>query len=182
MLQRYEIDAATARLRVRTRASGLLSRLAHDLEIAASTVTGHAHLDGEAWSADLVVPTAGLRVVGALHGQELDENALSANDRDQIERRLRDDVLAGKRAIDVRASGSDRRSGVAAVTLDARRQDGVALTLRVAVDAGTLTVSGSARVALSRLGVREVKGPLGAFRVADIIEVLWDLVLRERRD
>ena len=77
------IDPAASRLAVRTRATGMLARLAHDLEISAAEVRGHARLDGdgEGWTAELLVPVSGLAVAGVLHGDRLDPAGLSQSAR-----------------------------------------------------------------------------------------------------
>ena len=44
---------------VRTRATGMLARLAHDLEIVSTEVTGTATVEGGKWAAEVVVPLFG---------------------------------------------------------------------------------------------------------------------------
>jgi hypothetical protein len=43
-------------------------------------------------------------------------------------------------------------------------------------------VSGRCVLSLGRLGVPEVKGPLGAFRVFDDVEILYSFVVRRPAD
>jgi hypothetical protein len=168
---------APSSVALRTRARGLLSRLAHDLEIASEAVEGEATIDGESWTARLAVPSASLRVKGVLHGDVVDPGVLSAGDRAEIERRLREEVLGGARAVTVEAAGASRSGGEATVVLAGGRER-VRVGLRVVEEAGVYTVSATARVSLARLGVREVKGPLGAFRVDDVIEVIGRVTVR----
>jgi hypothetical protein len=101
----FHIDAKASTLVVRTRTAGLLGRLAHDLEIAAGELTGRATTDDEAWTAELTVPVQSLRVVGVLHGDRVDETTLSASDRAEIERRIREEVFAGASEAKAHAEG-----------------------------------------------------------------------------
>jgi hypothetical protein len=172
------IDPAASRLIVRTRAAGVLARLAHDVEICASQIRGGARLDGDAWTGDLAVPVSGLTVAGALRGDRLDPGGLSVADRMEIEHRLRDQVLRGTREVRVRASGSARDRADARVELAAgSAQIAASLATREA-PGGALLVSGGCRLSLRALGVQEVKGPLGAFKIRDEVEVLFEITLR----
>ena len=49
----FRIDKGASKLVLRTRAEGMLARLAHDLEIAAGEINGAASLDGDAWTAEV---------------------------------------------------------------------------------------------------------------------------------
>ena len=172
------VDTSASSLALRTRSKGLLARLAHDLELRSASVTGTATLDGDAWTAELSIPVASLRVAGTLHGDELDEAGLGATDRAEVERKVRDEVLVGTEAVRVTASGASRSGGGGKVAL-VRKDAPTKLEVRSVVDraGGGLSVKGRATVSLSALEVREVKGPLGAFRVADAVEILFDLAL-----
>ncbi len=171
------VDRSSSTLAVRTRASGMLASLAHDLEIVASDLVGRATLDGEAFSAELVVPVAALKVAGALHGDRIDTSTLSASDRSDIERKIREEVFAGTRGVRVRARGASRDR--AEVTVEtAGGLVSLPVALRVAEEAGRMRVSGSLELSMKRLGLREVRGPLGAFRIRDGVFVSFDVTLR----
>lgn len=171
------IDTKASKLVVRTRASGLLGRLAHDLEIAAEELSGGASVDGDAWTAELTVPVPRLRVAGVLRGERLDTKTLLASDQAEIERRIRDDVLVGGSAVIARAEGRARGKGEVAVSIGSRSAR-FPLTQEVtAGDGGGSVASGRCSVSLRALGIPEVKGPLGAFRVSDTIEVIYTIVL-----
>jgi hypothetical protein len=172
----FTIDTASSTLTVRTRARGLLARLAHDLEIAARDIAGAASVDGASWSGELEVPVAGLRVVGVPRGEAVDTSALSSSDRAEIERRMRDDVLAGTQRVKVRASGASRDRGEAIVEL-ARGSARVSPSNSVRDEGEKLVVSGRVQVSLKALGIKEIKGPLGAFSVNDIVEIRYALTL-----
>lgn len=172
------VAGAAAKITLRTRAEGLLARFAHDLEIAGTEVSGKVTVDGDAWTADLSVPVAALRVEGALHGAELDRSVLSASDRAQIEQKMREDVFfGGARAVTAAAHGASRTGGEATITVGSRSQR-APVTLHVeATGEGALRATGRLTLSLQALGVKPIKGPLGAFRVKDAVEVLFDIPL-----
>ena len=177
-MQSLLVDRGSATLTVRTRAEGLLARLAHDLELTSADVGGAATLDGEAWTADLSMPVASLRVVGALHGDKLDRGTLSAADRARIEQKMREDVFFGGAAIlTAAARGASLTIGEATISIASRSQR-VPVTLRAepSVD-GTTRVTGRFTLSLDRLGAKPIKGPLGAFRVKDAVEVSFTIPL-----
>ncbi|MDC0746215.1 hypothetical protein [Polyangium mundeleinium] len=171
------VDRSSSKLLVHTRASGMLARLAHDLELAASAFSGRATLEGEGFSAELVVPVAALQVVGTLHGERVDTSALSTSDRSDIERKIRDEVFPGTKEVRVRAKGTSRERAEVTVEVSSGRIS-LPVSLRVTEEADRTRVSGRAELSMKRLGLREVKGPLGAFRVRDDVEVLFDVILR----
>ena len=177
MARRLLVDPASSTLRVRTRATGLLARLAHDLELVAREMRGEASDQDGAWTAELVVPVQALRVAGTLRGDRLDPDALSPADREDIQRKLRSEVL-GPGEVRATASGPSRDRGEARITIGAKVGQ-APVTLRVKDgEGGALRVAGESEVSLSRLGVAEIKGPLGAFKVKDKVSVLFDVVLR----
>ncbi len=173
------VDPGASHLALRTRSRGLLARLAHDLELRSTAVAGVASVDGEAWTAEITVPVDSLRVAGTLHGDDLDADGLGASDRGEVERKVREEVLGGTRAVLAKASGTARTGGKAAVAL-ARKEAPSTVTFRSVDDrpGGTIVVKGRATLSLAALDVREVKGPLGAFRVADAVEVIFELSLK----
>lgn len=172
------VDTAASSISLRTRAEGLLARVAHDLEIAAPVFRGKVTLDGEAWTAEIGVAVASLRVVGVIHGSELDRVALSSSDRAQIEQKMRQDVFfGGVREVTAEARGSSHAGGEATIAIGTRSQR-VPVTLTVeAPPGGNLKATGQLTLSLSKLGVKPIKGPLGAFRVKDAVEVLFTIPL-----
>jgi hypothetical protein len=171
---RLRVDEQAATLTVRTRATGMLARLAHDLEIEAERVTGAAEIDGTRWHAELRVAARSLRVTGVVRSGSVDRAVLSRADREEIERRLHGELIGDE--VRVRAEGDALDRGRALVTV-AREQ---ALELRLETESrphGGYSVVGRAELSLRALGVPEVKGPLGAFKVDDRLEARFWLVL-----
>lgn len=160
-----DIDHHASSITVRTRATGLLGRLAHDLEIQATAFSGDVRVDGDSWEATLRFPVADLRVVGALKNDRVDRGVLSTREVAEIESKIRREVLLGSE-ITVTLVGSGSRGEAAVVA--PRGQQRLPVTLTRDDDH---SVYGSLWLSLRALGVDEIKGPLGAFKVDDAIEV-----------
>lgn len=167
----YRLDADRSRLLVRTRAEGLLARLAHDLELELGGVD--ATLEGEASleraRGEVFVPATGVRVLGVLKGGVVDERVLSSADRAEILDRVRDEVFRGESlVVGVEARGTDAELVVGVGTQRPGR-----LRVRVNADAadGRVVVRFRASFSLRTMGVGALKGPMGAFRVSDEIEL-----------
>jgi hypothetical protein len=163
---KLKLNPASTRIAVRTFAEGLFARLAHDLEIVANDVSGEA-VDEPA-AATLVVAVQGLRVGGVVRGGKVNDRTLSASDRADIDQRMRDALggdevrvaatLAGPRAtLEVRTPRGEQSVSVA---VEVQREP-----------SGALQVRGECTLSLAALGVPPVRGPAGAFRLADRVEV-----------
>jgi hypothetical protein len=86
-----EHDASSATLRIFTRKEGVLSKVAHDLEIDVSTFRLRIDRDGTALSLD--VDASSLRVRHALVAGRADPSLLTTTDRRKIERQIVEEVL-----------------------------------------------------------------------------------------
>jgi hypothetical protein len=171
------LDAPRSRLAVRTRAVGMLARLAHDLEIVATRLDARAELDGDAFRGELTFPVDGLEIAGVLKGDRVDPNVLSTSDRAEILKRMRADAFRGAPAVEVRASGTSRERAEIVITVGGRSANAtVALDTRE--DGDAIAARGTAKLSLKSLGAREIKAPLGAFSVKDDLEVAFDLRFR----
>jgi hypothetical protein len=169
------VDLKSSTVTIRTKASGLLARLAHDLELDASRFSASIEPEGAQWRVELEFPVASIRVVGALKGGRVDRTVLSASDVSEIERKLRDEVLRGD-LVRVRGAGDRRRGELTVIAPRGEQKLTVALTTEDRAS-GETVVGLATKVSLARLGVGEVKGPLGAFKIADDVEVAARLVL-----
>ncbi len=169
---RFVLDAAQSPILLRTKAEGLLSRVAHDLEIEAEGVTGEGE-DGEPSRARLRVPVAAMRVVGVVRRGEVDESVLSEADRRDIERRIREDVFRGVEAIEVDGELVGNRLR-ARVRVGRGREQPVESSVEAMRAPERVKVQGSLSLSLRSLGLQAPKGPMGAFRVADRVEVRFD--------
>jgi hypothetical protein len=169
------LAAERSRIAVYTFAEGLLSALAHDLEIVAQDVTGEANETAEGPVAEVRVQVASLRVSGVMKRGKLETSILSAGDRDAIERQVREDVLPGGDVVARTAPGS-QGSRVAIEVRSARGVDRVTCDVALTNEDGARRAKGRAEVSLSALGSPPVKGPMGAFRVKDRVRVEFDLL------
>lgn len=172
------LDPSASRLLLRTRSTGVFARLAHDLEVQASQISGRASLDGGAWSGEITISVAGLIVAGTVRSDVVDPAGLSADDRREIEQKLRDQILRGTSEVRVRASGRTRDRAEGQVELASGRGHITAPLTTRERPGGIMEVSGACWVSMRELGIPEVKGPLGAFKLRDEIEVRFELTLR----
>jgi hypothetical protein len=175
--RRLTVEVGASRLAVRTRAVGMLARLAHDLEIVATRFDAPAELDGDAWTAELTVPVDALEVAGVLKHDRVDTSVLSASDRAEIVKRMRDDAFRGASTVQVRASGADRDRAQVVVVVGGREAKST-VALRTRDDGDAIVVSGEVPLSLKSIGAREIKAPLGAFSVKDEVLVVFELRLR----
>jgi hypothetical protein len=188
-----KLDAARSRVAIYTFAEGLLSRLAHDLELTVDDMTGELTGSADARACELRVPVRAIKVTGVMKRGVLDPRVLSSADRETIERQIREDVMRGGDDAVVTARGTrseGKGEGSSAGKSRARVRIEVALprgratfTCDVEVlDADEAAEKGEARacgeidLSLRALGVAPVKGPMGAFRVSDRVRVAFELI------
>lgn len=171
------LDASASKIVIRTRAAGMLARLAHDLEIVAKNIEGHGTRTGDDFSGEIVIGVSGLHVAGQLHGDRMDATGISSSDRQDIEKKLREEVFPGIKEIIVRGRGTTwDRVDIAVETRQGKMTSSV--IMRKTEEGDRIRLTGRTELSLARLGVREIKGPLGAFKVKDAVEVLFEVTLR----
>jgi len=167
-------DPSASRVTVRTGTTGLFSPLAHALELSVDGIEGQATWNGAgAWTVNVSAPVAGLRVRGAVRHGSVDDRAVSAADRAEIERRIRETALPVERIVVEGDSSRLRVRGLRGV------QEFVPAA-RIEAGTTTVTASGTATLSLRALGIADVKGPLGAFRVADAVELSYRVVFTKK--
>jgi hypothetical protein len=167
----FTLDPKQSRIRIRTFAEGLFSRLAHDLELICRDVAGAASDDR---SCNLTIPVRAIDVVGTLKHGKVDTGALSPSDREDILGKMRREVFHGADAITIEASvervkviSPKGKTLEKAVSLKPEKRDD-----------GSLRVEGQLDISLNAIGSDPVKGPMNAFRVKDVVEVHFDLVFQ----
>lgn len=173
---RFVLDAARSRVRVRTYAKGLLSALAHDLEIEA-TPSGAIERDGDGWRATIEVRADAMKVLGVLRRGRVHTDVLSAKDVQEIERKIREEVFAPSSSLIVEVTGkpeSPRATLRMAPPRTARVEPKATIEVRADDEVLEAKVKGS--VSMRALGLAEVKAPLGAFTVRDEVEIEATLV------
>jgi len=164
-----KLDPARSRLAIFTFAEGLFSALAHDLELAANDVTGEATES----SAELHAPVRSIRVVGAVKRGKVDTSILSTGDRATIESQIRDNVLPGDEIV---ARGTLDGSRATIEVTGPRGKARVTCDVAVTHDGEARRAKGRVELSLAALGCPPVRGPMGAFRVSDRVQVDFDLV------
>lgn len=189
-MTKLAVDPEKSSVRIRTFAQGLLSRLAHDLELVCRGIEGTAERpSADRGSADVVVPIAKIDVAGTLKNGRVDPAGLSPSDREDVLRKMRREVFHER----------DEASSVVRIeaTLETGKEAGKArvrvippngraversASVRLEPEGDTgARASGSFELSLDAIGSDPVKGPMNAFRVKDSVEILFDVVFTEPR-
>jgi hypothetical protein len=171
------LDPTRSRVRIHTFAEGLFARLAHDLELVCEGVSGSAtRQEGGQGTAALSVPLSGLRVTGVLKDGRVDESVLSAGDRRDVVEKVHREVFhaRGDAAVRIAATHEGEATRVRLILPNGRE---VSSTVHPELrdSEGSLHVQARLDVSLSAIGSDVVKGPMGAFRVKDRVEVRVEL-------
>lgn len=176
----FLLDSSRTEIVIHTYAEGLLSRLAHDLELVVREVSGHARL-GDLSTAEIEVSVPSIQVVGALRDGKVDPSLLSVNHCREIERQLHEEVLvsAHKIRVSVRMEGTQAWLTITVPTGSA--SFGSSVTVKPNLDNSVIETHGLLEVSLQALGIAPVRGPLGAFRVSDRVTVLFRSVFKAPR-
>lgn len=164
----FTLDTTRSSITLRTRAGGLFSALAHDLELLGKVARGTARSEGERWTGELAVEPSAIKVVGVLKRGNVDKNVLSAGDVRDIEHRVATEVFGGMREIVVRAEGTP---AMPTVRILGRKEAVTELRITVRSDDNARIFTAKGSVSIRALGFPEVKGPLGAFVIKDDVEV-----------
>jgi hypothetical protein len=160
-------DAKDARCRVFTFKEGLLSAVAHDLEIEVQRFS--VTIDGAQVRASF--DASSLRVLHAVHDGVPRPGALSDRDRTKIEQTIRDEVLGARRHPEVRFEAEARGDALAGtLTLLGR-----ARPLRV-----PLRTEGNKRIAEATLhqpdwGIAPYSAMLGTLKIKPDVRVRVEL-------
>jgi len=171
-------DAETADCRVFTYRDGLLSMVAHDLELRVTRLT--LDVDEAAHTAVATFDATSLRVVQALRDGRPLPDALGANERAQIERSIVGEVLDAAKFPEIRfastavadAPGGFRVTGTLALH---GRERTIVVPVRVDGDVAVAEVG----VHQPDFGIRPYSAMLGALRVKPDVTVR--LTVRRRR-
>ena len=163
----------TGRVRILTFKEGVLSRVAHDLELEVERfeVTD----DGGKLAATFFVDS--IHVVGAIRDGAIDEGALSAKDKREIESNLRKDVLHAARHPEVRFAGALDESGDTLSIDGELEMAGQKRPQRVTARNVDGTVRGEVTLTPSSWGIRPFKALLGAIRLQDRVVLRFELPL-----
>ncbi|MBX3191159.1 MAG: hypothetical protein KF819_29450 [Labilithrix sp.] len=173
------LDAARSRVRLQTFAEGLFARLAHDLELSCGELSGTGRGEGAtAGSADIDAPLRAVTVTGVLRKDgSIDAGGLSPSDRNDCLAKMRSDVFHDRGDGVVRVEARVE-AGAARVRVVPPNGKAVEVTTRpdVRAEGDAIRASGKLEISLSAIGSDVVKGPMGAFRVKDVVTVVYDVV------
>lgn len=179
------LDAEKSRIRLQTFAEGLFARLAHDLELACSDLSGTAtRAEGEGspkGKANVEVPLRGISVAGVLtKSGAVDAGAMSPTDQRDCLAKMHHDVFHarpdGVVRVDIHAEG-----GAARVRIVPPNGKGIEVVTKpeIVIEGDAIRANGRLEVSLAAIGSDVVKGPMNAFRVKDKVTVLFDVVFAQ---
>lgn len=187
MSVRYQIQVGVSKFTIRAFAAGMLSALAHNPTFAVRQYEGEASIDPETGgdaSLTLNISAASLELV----------DDVSSKDREEIERIMRDQVLA------VSQYPTISYTSPAAVTSTKKNGDGhfditlggnlqlhgrtqrQPVTARAVINAGTLRAYGEFPVRQSEYGIRLVSAAAGTIKVKDELKCTFDIVAHVSSD
>lgn len=180
---RYNIETKGSTFTARAFATGLLSAFAHNPTISIPDFEGEVLLSPD------VVDESSLRMVA--HAASLtNTDDISAKDRDEINRRMRDEVLESDSFPDIvyessRISASKTGEGQysAAITGELgmhgvkRNQP---ISARISVNGDTLRATGEFSVRLSDYDIRPVTAAGGSIKLKDDLKLSFDISARKQ--
>ncbi|MGO8795292.1 MAG: YceI family protein [Candidatus Sulfotelmatobacter sp.] len=180
---RYSIEARESSLTIRAFATGMLSAFAHNPTIFAPGLEGEVRLEPERVeqsSLSALVYTASLT----------DTDDISQKDRDEINRRMQQEVLESDAFPEVRydslkCSGTKMAEGNYWLALDGeftlhgvkRHQP---ISVRVAVNGDFLRATGEFSIRLSDYGIPPVTAVGGTIKLKDELKLSFDVVARKQ--
>lgn len=181
-MTKLTLDSASSKLTIHTWAEGMLSALAHDLELTAGGLSASGSQDGDEFDLELTVPVSSIRVRGTVKGGQVDESGLKPGDKADVEKKIQKDVLKVTSVVaKVRGKAAE---GDTEVRCDVNVEVGKgrsSVPTRASVErkaSGEVVAKGSAMVKLSELSIKPIKGPLGSFKLKDGVEVSYELILK----
>jgi hypothetical protein len=183
------LDTSRSRVRIQTFAEGFLARLAHDLELICSELSGTASPDAQgapggkvAGTANVDAPLRGIAIAGVLGKDgKVDPEGLSPSDQHDAVVKMQHDVFhAGPEGVvRIEARYDGEKASVRLVAPNGKAAEAV-VRPQVTQTNGAVHARGTFEVSLKAIGADPVKGPMGAFRVKDRVNVLFDVVFTPR--
>ncbi len=179
----YDIDGKASRFTVRAFATGLLSAFAHSPTIAIRSFAGEAQVDLNA------LEKSSLRL--AIQADSLTvTDDISAKDREEIDRRMHQEVLESDGYSEVvyecsKLSASKTGEGQYWVTLNGELTlrgitQSLPVSARVSVNGDTLRAMGDFSILLSDYEIKPVSAAGGAVKLKDELKLSFDITARKR--
>ena len=157
-----------AQIRVYTYKEGLLSAVAHDLQIRATRF--EIHIDGDQIRAE--IDPSSLEVVSAMKNGSLDASALKASDKQEIAGNIRDDVLHVSTYPGIRFESTR----IEPATLSGRLTlHGTTREVRLALRDAPGRRIAEVRLDQREYGIKPYAAMLGALKVAPVLKVEVEL-------
>ena len=172
----HTLVADRSRVVIEVSAAGLLAAAAHDLRIAAGGASGES-ADGGVFVARF--PVRELSVAESRRHGTRAWHAPSSSDANDIEGRIRTQVLAGGDVITVEGTLEDDRATLVVRAPGGEQRVVTKVTLERTDD--EVRVRGACDLSLRALGTGRVQIPFGAVKLQDIIRVEFDVVARAER-
>ena len=183
----FEVDQELSRVFIYVRRAGLMRRAGHDHVMASEHVSGHVVFapEGHA-SAELSLPLADLVVDGPENRERFDldpdvsESSIRGTRRNMLEKVL--DTEAHP-AVTVTAIAADIEADQVVLEVAIELQGASAVynvPVELRIDSGTLEVSGEFAVRHSDFGMRPFRAAAGLLRVADEIDIHFEIEARLR--
>jgi hypothetical protein len=173
----FVLDPSASKLHIFTFAEGLFARLAHDLRLTVTeaNLTAERAPSGEA-KVHGSFPLSAIRVDGVMKDGTLREDVLTSKDCAEILEKMKSEVFGGARSdatlkIEATLTGDTVRLVVAGP--NGRSSTGSSKVTGASAE-GSETVHGNVELSVRELSGHDVKGPLGAFRIADHVRVAFD--------
>ncbi len=176
---RYHFGDDTGTLRMRTAREGMASAAGHDLVIEVTRWTGTADIDVAAPERSHVELTADARSLAVRSGTG-GVKPLSERDKQEITAAINRKILDTARHPAIRFVSSDIGVNGIGVMLDGDLTiRDVTRHVRVAAhQTEDLRFAGAATVVQTRWSITPYRGLLGALKVADAVEIEFDVTLR----
>lgn len=179
-MTKLSFDAAGSTVTIETRAKGMLAKLAHDLSIEACGLHCNLTVEGDRATITLEAPVSELVVRGVRKGDSVDTRVLSSADKSEIETKLRREVLRSTSVVAKLGCQTSLDAGIRVVAAEGTVEIGArsapaSASVRLEVSERRVTALARLRVNMPALGITPPKGPLGAFRVDDDVDVVVHL-------
>lgn len=146
---------------------GLLSRIAHDLKVKATAVQWAYEPSTQQWT--LKVPSDGLRVECAMQAGVEAASVLSASDKAQIEKNIRQEVLESNRFPVIEFTGREEPGGIVSGVL---RLHGVQKECRIPFRTQNGLAIAEWELDQRDFGIKPYTAMMGALKVAPAVKVV----------
>ena len=185
----YEVDTEATRVLIHVHRAGLMRRAGHDHVIASEHVSGEVEYTPDRdSSAKLRVPLADLVVDAPAYRERFDldpevsESSIRGTRRNMLEKVLDPETYPDVR-VTVAAENLEATRPALTVTIGLQGAESVYdVPVDLTIDAESLEVSGNFTILHTDFGMRPFRAAAGLLRVADEIDIHFELVANLRTD